>query len=120
MVINYIKKRTKPVFLEDDIQRAIESIEKKELLLRKAAQVYAVTHTALFYRLKNLGDNAGQIENIKTFSSKHTFQKIFSNRQEELLVKYTLTYVRMYYGLTYQMLRTLYFENRQKSSKFVD
>lgn len=55
MVINYIKKRTKPVFLEDDIQRAIESIEKKELLLRKAAQVYAVTHTALFLSTKEFG-----------------------------------------------------------------
>lgn len=52
MVRTYVKKRSKPEFSEDDMQRAIEACKKKELSLRRAAQVYGVTHTALFYRLK--------------------------------------------------------------------
>lgn len=70
MVRKYLKKRTKPEFSEEDMQIAIESVKEKDLSLRKAAEVFGVTHTALFYRLKKLVGNTAQKENTETFSSK--------------------------------------------------
>ena len=110
MVRNYVKKRTKTEFNEDDMLKAIESVKKKDLSLRKAADVYGLTHTALFYRIKKLEDNAVVPNPHENFSSKHTFRQVFHNEQEELLKAYVLKCAQMNYGLTYKILRTLAFE----------
>lgn len=108
MVRNYVPKRTKPQFLEEDMQKAIDSVKKKEMSLRQAAEVYGVTHTALFYRLKKPRDANAPQENLESFSSKHTFRQVFSSEQEELLVTYVLKCSRMNYGLTYKLLQRLF------------
>ncbi|KAJ8910823.1 hypothetical protein NQ315_004683, partial [Exocentrus adspersus] len=88
-------------------QRAVEAIKKKELSLRKAAEVYGVTHTALFYRLKKIGNCDAPPETREHFSSKHSFRQVFTNEQEELLVSYILKGSHMNYGLTCEILQTL-------------
>lgn len=110
MVRTYVKKRSKPEFSEDDMQRAIDAVKKKELSLRKAAQVYGVTHTALFYRLKKIKNCDAQPESREHFSSKHSFRQVFTNEQEELLVSYIIKCSRMNYGLTYKILQNLAYE----------
>lgn len=105
-----MKKRTNIQFSEEDMQKAIESVKKKEQSLRKAAEIYGVTHTALFYRLKKLEHNNTLPEHSETFSSKHSFRQVFTNEQEELLVSYVLKCSRMNYGLTYTLLRTLAYD----------
>lgn len=42
-----MKNREKPQFNEEDVQKAIECIKKKELSLRKAREVHGLTHTAI-------------------------------------------------------------------------
>lgn len=108
MVRNYVRKRTKPEFNEEDMQAAIARVQNRELTLRKAAEVYGVTHTSLFYRLKKLGhNNDAPPQPREAFSTKYTFRQVFNQEQEELLASYILKCSRMNYGLTYALLRTL-------------
>ncbi|CAH1969628.1 unnamed protein product [Acanthoscelides obtectus] len=66
------------------MRAAVIRVQNGELTLRRAGDVYGLTHTTLFYRLKKVGhDNP---EPREAFSSKYTFRQVFNQEQEQLLL----------------------------------
>lgn len=103
MVRTYKKKRSKPDVQEDDMQAAISAVREQNLSIRKAAAIYGLTHTALFYRLKNKHDSE------KKYVSKYTAKQVFTVQQEAMLKTYILQSSKINYGLTYVEIRKLAF-----------
>jgi len=102
-MVRQYKRKKESGFTEDDMEKAIAAVSGKEMSLRKAAEVYGVKHTALFYRLKKQPRE-------QVFSSKHTFRQVFNQSQELMLVNYILTCSKLQYGLSYKNLRVLAFD----------
>lgn len=54
--------------------------------LRRAATIYGLTPSTLFYRVKKYKENIAPRSEV--FSSKYTVAQIFTNDEEKLLEKY--------------------------------
>lgn len=103
MVRTYKKKRLEEAFNEEDMAKAVSAVQNNTMSLRKAAAVYGVKHTALFYRLRKQ-------PKPEVYSSKHTFRQVFNQEQEQMLVTYVLTASKLQYGLSCKDLRILAFD----------
>lgn len=103
MVRTYKKKNRKPDVNEDDMKAAMTAVKEVKMSLRKAAAVYGLTHTALYYRLKS--DKEGKGEN--KYGSKYTAKQVFTIQQEAMLETYIVQSSKMNYGLTYVEIRKL-------------
>lgn len=92
----YNKRKEEANFTKEDMAKAIAAVKDKEMSLKKAAEIFGVKHTALFYQLK-----------------KQSVQEIFSSKyictmdQEVMLLNYALKCSRLQYGLPYSDLRVI-------------
>jgi hypothetical protein len=93
MVRKHIKKRSKPEFPEDDIEKAVKAIMSTEMKLREAAAVFWLNPSTLHYRVQKPKKNqvVGNAEPKPQFSSKCTFRQIFSSEEEDVLCNYIVT-----------------------------
>ncbi|KAJ8891495.1 hypothetical protein PR048_004023 [Dryococelus australis] len=80
--------------------------EHNDMSIRAAASTFGVTHTVMFCRFKNTGNN----ENRNEFTSKYTVNQVFTKDEEAMLEDYILKSSRMNYGLTYLQIRKIAFE----------
>lgn len=125
MVRTYKKKNTHPEVNEADVEAALNAVVNDRMPLRKAAAVYGVKHTTLFYRIKkikpkpNSENTTASTENTTAstdceystkYSSKYTVNQVFTEEQEVLLEQYIVDSSNLNYGLTYKHIRKLAFE----------
>lgn len=73
------------------------------MILRRAADLYGLKPSTLFYRVKKYKKNITPKSEL--FSSKYTVAQVFTNDEEKLLEKYLLKSSKMNYGLTYKSAR---------------
>ncbi|KAJ3656135.1 hypothetical protein Zmor_015233 [Zophobas morio] len=112
MVRNYVKKTDRANISEDSIARAINDVINKNGSIREIAQRYRLKKSMLHKRLqkiKNQGLFDINLPKIK-YTSKYTTRQIFTNEEEDSLVKYIIHSSKLKYGLTYFQIRKFAYE----------
>ena len=93
---------------EEDVQKAVLNVVNGSMKLRRAADIYGLTTSTLFYRVKKYKENIAPRSEL--FSSKYTISQVFTNDEEKMLERYLLRSSKMNYGLTYKYTRSLAFQ----------
>jgi transposase-like protein len=90
MVRKYIKKRSKPEFPEEDIQKAVKAVMSPEMKLLEVAAVFGLNPSTLYYRVQKAKNNqeVGNLEPKPQFSSKYIFCQISSSEDEDVLCNF--------------------------------
>lgn len=92
MVRNYVKKKTEPSWLEEDMIRALEMINRNEISVRQAAQRFKIPKTCILRRKNN--------EMMPKTSRNDHFKQVFTEQQETELVEHILDLEKRFYGIT--------------------
>lgn len=127
MVRSYKNKTNRANIDEQNIKNAVHAVLNKQMSERVAATNFQIKRGTLHSRIQKLkqkyspeqliklfNDDSGNESNTEnknpTFSSKYTVCQVFTNDQENELVKYIKTCCDMNYGLTYKQIRILAYE----------
>lgn len=102
MVRNYVRKTQRGTYSEDAIQRALDSIQKKEMSIKKASVVFKVPRTSLHSRLKR------QVLNPVTNIGR--FKPVFTEAMENDLRDHIIHLEKLFYGLSTIDLRRIAFQ----------
>ena len=113
MVRHYIRKTCNANWSEDSMKMAIEAVEKKDLSIRKAANVFNIPKDTLHRRLK------GTLKYLPAGKKEHhalgRFRSVLSPKQEEDLTDYKIKMDEAFYGLSIQDIRRVVFEFAEKN-----
>lgn len=79
MVRTY-KKKQEGAVNEEDVQKAVLNVVNGSLKLRRAADIYGLTPSTLFYRIKKYKENITPRSEL--FSSKYTVAQVPMTRKK--------------------------------------
>lgn len=101
MVRNYVRKTQKGSYSEDAMQRVLETVQNKEMSIKKASVVFKVPRTSIHSRLKRQGLNP--VRNLGRF------KPVFTEKMEMDLSKHIINLEKLFYGLSTTDLRRIAF-----------
>ena len=108
MVRNYVRKTSRGSWDKSQMKLAIESVQKKEMSIRKASVTFMVPKDSLQRRISGKLKSIPADQLHEKLLSSNT--KVLSDKQEEELAIYIKEMDQMFYGLSINDIRHLVFE----------
>lgn len=105
MVRNYVRKTQKGSYSEDAMQRALETVQNKEMSIKKVSVVFKVPRTSIHSRLKRQGLNP--VRNLGRF------KPVFTEKMEMELCEHIIHLEKLFYGLSTTDLRRIAFQSAE-------